>query len=114
MSAQKPTRPRQRPQLSTGTLMTADPQSVGRALGDLATAQRAQDARVADRVRVTADLVVGDNRVAHGLGRPAIGATVTPTTADASFAWALTGGDSRQAVIAVVGVPQPRATVELF
>ena len=114
MSAQRAQRPKQRQQLQTGTLVNTDSAAVSRALGDLATAQQATDRRVVDRVRVTVDLVVGDNRVSHGLGRVARGATVTPTTADASFAWALTGGDSRQAVITVVGVGQAKASVELY
>jgi hypothetical protein len=114
MPAVKPSRPQARQQLQTGTLVNADPASVSRHLSDLATAVQASERRAVDRVRVTVDLVVGDNRIAHGLGRPALGATVTPTTADATFAWALTGGDSRQAVITVVGVPQPRASVEIY
>lgn len=113
VSATKATRPKQRQQLQTGTLVNADPAAVSRALGDLATAQQATDRRVIDRVRVTVDLVLGANRVSHGLGRPALHATVAPTVADAAFAWALTGGDAKQAVITVVGVPQPGASVEV-
>jgi hypothetical protein len=114
MPAVKPQRPQQRQQLQTGTLIDADPAKVSRHLSDLVTAVDATARRTADRTVVTADLVVGDNRIAHGLGRPARGATVTPTVADASFAWALTGGDTKQAVITVIGVAQSKATVELF
>lgn len=114
MPVSKPVRPQQRQQLQTGTLLDADPAKMSRHLGDLVVAVDAQARRTTDRVRVTVDLVVGDNRVAHGLGRAALGATVTPTVADASFAWALTGGDARQAVITVIGVPQAKATVELY
>ena len=114
MPAKKPTRPPQRTQLQTGTLLDADPSKVSRHLSDLATAVAATDTRVLDRNTVIVDLIVGANLVNHGLGRPARGATVTPTVADATFAWALTATDARQATITVVGVPQPKAAVELF
>lgn len=114
MPSAKPTRPQQRQQLSTGTLMAATPDSISRHLGDLATAVQAGEKHATDRSSGNTDLIVGANRINHGLGRAPRGATVTPTTADASFAWALTGGDAKQAVITVIGVPQPGAYVEIF
>lgn len=114
MPAVKPQRPVQRQQLQTGTLLDADPSKVSRHLSDLATAVQAGEQRAIQRSGSTVDLVVGANRINHGLGRAPLGATVTPTVADASFAWALTGGDARQAVITVIGVPQPKAYVEVF
>lgn len=104
----------QRAQLQTGTLMDADPDKVSRHLSDLATAVAATDDRVSDRSVVVVDLIVGANTFPHGLGRPARGATLTPRVADATFAWALTTSDTRQATIVVVGVNQPGATLELF
>lgn len=62
----------------------------------------------------SADLVVGTNRLSHGLGHGVHGATLTPTVADATFAWELTSSDDKQVVITVVGVDQPKAWVEVW
>ena len=67
-----------------------------------------------ERKTLTVSLVVGANRVNHGLSGPARGCTVTPTVADATFAWSFAADGAKQAVITVVGVPQPNATVEVF
>lgn len=114
MPPQKLTRPRQRQQLQTGTLIDGDPKKIGRHLSDLATAVQDTQRRISDRTVQTVNLVVGNNLINHGLGRPARGATVTPTAADASFAWALAATDDKQATIAVVGVNQPNSTVEFY
>lgn len=106
----KITRPRQRQQLSTGKLMDADPQKISRHLAEVAAAIP----EVKDRTSQKVDLVVGDNLINHGLGRPALGATVTPSVADATFAWAMTATDRLTATITVVGVPQTGARVEVF
>lgn len=66
------------------------------------------------RSAVQVDLRVGSNRVVHNLGRKPRGATVTPTVADATFAWALTSADERTAVIAVAGIAQDRAWLEFY
>lgn len=114
MSATKLTRPAPRPQLHTGTLIDADPNKVSRLLSDLGSSHEQLAATVAPRVTLTVSLVVGTNRVSHGLGRRARGATVTPTVADATFAWAFATDNITQAIITVVGVPQPNATIEVF
>lgn len=62
------------------------------------------------------DLAIGANVIPHGLGRNPRGVSVTPTMADASFAWALDRSAphfDRQVVITVVGVAQPGALVEV-
>ena len=69
------------------------------------------------RVAVTADLTVGRNIVRHALGRPVIGYTLTPTTADASFAHAIditNPHSDREVWITVVGVAQPGARIEVW
>jgi hypothetical protein len=51
----------------------------------------------------------------HGLGRKPVGATVTPTVADATWAWSLkAGATSSQMTLTCVGVAQPGAAVEAF
>ena len=114
MAASRVLRPQQRSQLQTGTLIDGDPAKVSRHLSDLATAVSAVQSKVTDRTQATVNLVVGDNLVNHGLGRAVRGATITPSVADASFAWALKSSTATQATITVVGVDQPGAFVELF
>ena len=67
----------------------------------------------AARSRVTVDLVVGDNRVTHNLGRKPQHVSLMPTVADATFAWAVTEMDDRQLVVTVVGVAQSNASLEV-
>lgn len=64
------------------------------------------------RSKATATLVAGANTVAHGLGRTPTACHVTPTTADATFAYALTSADDKQAVITTVGGTQTDAVLE--
>lgn len=69
------------------------------------------------RVTVTTDLAVGTNRIRHGLGRAALGYTVTPTVADASFAHAIDVSNPRPELevwITVAGAAQPAARIEVF
>ncbi len=71
----------------------------------------------ASRDLVQADLIVGTNRIAHGLGRAVRGYTVTATAADASFAHALDLSNphpDREVWITVVGVAQTDAQIEVF
>jgi len=63
---------------------------------------------------VVVDLVVGDNVVTHLLGRVPSGCIVCPTVADASFAWALSDKNERQATITVIGVDQPASPIEFW
>jgi len=110
MPAQRAKRPVPRPQ-AIGT-NTPDLPSVQRALGDVLD----KLPTVANRPRssVQADLVVGDNRVAHGVGMVPRGVSLVPTVADATFAWCLKSRDDKQAVITVVGVAQPGCVLEFW
>lgn len=66
---------------------------------------------------ITANLIVGTNRVRHGLGRALSGYTLTPTTANAGFAHALDKTNPRpdlEVWITVIGVAQTGATVEVY
>ena len=114
MSTNRTQRPRPRQQLQTGTLMTADPAAVSRHLSDLATAQQATDRRVVDRNQITVTLPVGATRINHGLGRKAQGCSVTPSVADATWAWAMTAADDKTITLTTVGVAQPNARVEVY
>lgn len=90
------------------------------------TTQRALDklvvavADVRGRSRATiegVDLVVGTNRVSHGLGRRVVGAHVTPSVASAAFGYALDTTNPRpdlEAWITVVGTDQPACVVEVW
>lgn len=60
------------------------------------------------------DLVVGANRVITNLGRRAQGCTLTPTVADATFAWSFEAAGDKAAVITVVGVAQPACPLEFY
>lgn len=66
----------------------------------------------------TADLVVGVNRLNHGLGRIPRNVHVTPTTADATWSWAwTTSGNNqpeRQIWITTTGVAQAGAVIEVY
>lgn len=64
------------------------------------------------RSKATATLTAGANTVTHGLGRVPTSCHVTPTTADATFAYALTSADEKQAVITTVGGTQTNAVLE--
>lgn len=76
-------------------------------------AQRSAD-QVRDRSRITVDLAVGPNVINHKLGRKPAGATVTPSVADAVWAWAFSSPTTTQMTITCVGVAQPGALVEAF
>jgi hypothetical protein len=92
-----------------------DPQT-DRAIAAVRTAvERLEEARQYDVL--TVDLVVGSNKVRHGLGRPVVGYTITPTVADASFAHAIDRDNPRpqaEVWIDIVGVDQPAATLEVY
>ncbi len=114
MPAKPPTRPPSRSQLQTGTLVDSDPATISRLLSDLGTAQQASDATRRDRFSTVIDLVVGANKVNHGLGRRAQGMTLTPTVADQTFAWAMTASDDKQVTVTVLNVAQPKCPLEIF
>jgi hypothetical protein len=68
-----------------------------------------------DHTRV--DLVVGQNRIRHGLGRAVEGYSITPTAANATFAHAIDETNphpEREVWITVVGIGQPKARIEIW
>jgi hypothetical protein len=110
MPAAKPQRP------------AARPRQVAPVSGDVSaftmrqvaqTAQRAAD-QLRDRQVITRDLAIGDTVITHGLGRAPTGATITPTVANASWAWALKATSQTQITITCIGVAQPGAILEVF
>lgn len=107
MPTQKPQPPRPRPRQIAPTSGDASERQV------IQASQRAAD-QLRDRSSVVTSLAVGDNVINHGLGRKPTGATVTPTVADATWAWALKSADSSQMTITCIGVAQPNAAVEAW
>jgi hypothetical protein len=89
---------------------------IGRMAGQIEQAvQQVQQAR--SRVVVTADLAIGTNRVRHGLGRPVVGYTLTPTAASAAFAHAINTANTNPELevwIDVIGAAQPGARLEVW
>lgn len=112
MPANKPKRPEARARM-VAQQVGADLKSVDRAIAPIADAVSRLDGATKTSSIVVVSLVVGANRVAHNLGRKPRAANVTPTVADATFAWALTAADDKLATITVVGVAQPNAAVEV-
>ena len=111
--------------MSVGAKPVARPVQRSRAVtahaGDPATdravdalAQQSDANRPVPRSVRVVDLVVGANRIVTNLGRRAIGANVSPTVADATFAWSFAADGNTTAIITVVGVAQPGAGVEFW
>lgn len=111
MPAKKPQRVRTRDQAFVANATT--PEATERALDEVA---RILTGPLMSRERAVLEdvsLVVGDNRINHNLGRKPRHVTLMPTVADATFAWAVTLRDDRQMVIAIIGVAQPHASLEV-
>lgn len=92
-----------------------DSRSIERAIGQVADAVNA--VVETGRTYVDADLVIGTNRIAHGLGRPAIRVEVIPATANATFAWGFDPAQSTNATperLAYVEVTGTAMTARLF
>jgi hypothetical protein len=98
----------------TGTLVQPDPSTISRLLSDLGDRVDEHDKQIQARSTRTVDLIVGANRIAHGLGRRARGVTVMPTVADTTWAWSFAADGDSNVIITCVGVPQPGATVEVY
>lgn len=107
MPAQKPVKPQTRPRIIA-------PKSGDQAQRQVIDAVQRSADQLRDRASMTMDLAVGANVVNHGLGRAPRGASVSPTVADATWAWALTAADDKQATITCVGVAQPGAAIEVW
>ena len=113
MSARKPIPPRP---VARVQIASVDDPNTSLALDTLASAVQGLQ-EIERRVSVSFDLVVGTNKIAHGLGRPCKGYTITPTTADATFAHAIDNTNTRKDLevwITVVGVSQNDAIVEIY
>ena len=92
-----------------------DPQ-VSRALDVVADAVQDLQGR-AQRVVVAADLVIGTNKIRHGLGRACKGYSIVPSVATIAFAHALNTANPRpdlEVWISVIGSDMPKAQVEVF
>lgn len=79
-------------------------------LADQVNAQ-AQDPR---SILANVDLAIGENRITTGLSRRARGCNLTPTVANAAFAWSFAPSGDRQAIITVIGADQPGACLEFY
>jgi hypothetical protein len=114
MSVKKLTRPVSKQQLVTGTLGAPDAATQSRMLSELATAHEDLTRNVPERSSMTVNLAVGANIMNHGLGGKPRGASVSPTVADVTFAWAMTAADDKQATITVLNIAQPNAGIEYW
>jgi hypothetical protein len=95
---------------------TVDDPATDRALdviGDAVADLRARRERFAAKV----SLVVGTNKVRHGLGRACLGYTITPTVLDAALAHRIDRTNPRpdlEVWIELSGSAQPDAVVEVY
>ena len=114
MAARKTKAPRSSDALSADTGVRDIPTAT--ALGALGRAVRELQSQRSRDV-VTADLIIGANRVRHGLGRDALGYTLTPTTASAGFAHCLDDSNPNPELeiwITVIGSAQTGARIEVY
>lgn len=113
MAGRRPVRPR----VVSGLIaVQVDDEATQRALDAQATAiQKLQATR--ERVVVRTNLLIGTNRVRHGLGRPAVGYAITPTFATIAFGHAINIDNPRPELevwIDVVGSDQTDARLEVW
>lgn len=113
MAGRRPVRPR----AVTGiAAISVDDPQVDRAINvvrdAVATLQSDRQRFVTD-----ADLVIGTNKIRHGLGRAVVGYSITPSIATIAFAHALDRENprpDREVWIDVVGSDMPGAVVEVW
>lgn len=102
--------------VSAVTTPAVEDPTTQRAFDTVTTAiQKLQATR--ERDHVTADLLIGSNHVRHGLGRPCVGYTITPSVATIAFAHAIDRTNPRpdqEVWISVVGSDMPAATIEVW
>ena len=113
MAGRAPQRPRS---VSSLTVASVDDEATQRALDQITAAVAKLQAK-RDRDARTVDLAIGTNRVPHGLARPVLGYTITPTVASAAFAHAIDMTNPRPQLevwITVVGADQPGARIEVY
>lgn len=113
MAGRRPLRPRG---VSSLAIAAVDDEATNRALDQVGTAiQKLQTDR--NRAVVVTDLLVGTNKVRHGLGRPVAGYTVTPTYLTIAFGHAINQTNPRpdlEVWIDVVGSDQLKTSVEIW
>lgn len=113
MAARRGERPRA---VATTAAPRVDDAKTERALAAIrASIERLQEAPQRDVL--TFDLVIGTNKIRHGLARPVRGYTITATTASAAFAHALDRTNPRpdlEVWISVVGTDQDGAVIEVW
>lgn len=107
----------ERPRTVAGlSILPVDDPLTARALKQVEQAvQKIQAGR--DRAVVSVDLALGTNKIRHGLGRPVLGFTLTPTVANASLTAIIDRTNPHPELevwITVAGAAQPDATVEVF
>lgn len=110
MATKRAPRPRTLPQVGGNIAMDAAGQA--RAVSDLTA--HAQRSSTPARALLPVDLSIGDNVVNHGLGRVPVHVNLMPTAVDASFAWAVTARNAKTITVAVAGLAQTSASLEVF
>lgn len=98
--------------LTQAQVPDVDDEKTSRALLALADAIARLERRPSYQA-VSVDLEIGINTVRHSLGRRPVVCLVTPTVADASFAYGVEM-DERQVLVTVLGADQPGASVFLL
>lgn len=102
--------------VSTTLIPFVDDPKISRAFDVVSNAVQDLQAQ-RQRDLVTADLVVGTNRVRHGLARAVVGYTITPSVATIAFAHALAAGNPHPELevwIDVVGSDMPATKIEVY
>lgn len=110
MAGRRPTPPRAAANVAK---VDVPDEATARAIEALRDAVQRLQGQVSSQI-IEVDLAVGLNVVPHSLGRAVRVVQVTPSVADASFAFALRRSTllaERQVLIEVVGTAQPGATL---
>lgn len=90
---------------------------VQRALEVLTSAIQEIQSRPRRDVIVNVDLVVGTNKISHGLARPCVGYNLTITDANVVFTHAINKSNPRpdlEVWVTVVGTAQTATTIEVY
>lgn len=113
MSGRAPTRPRAVKSLAIDAV---DDPATSRALDSVADAVRVLQAQRERDLKVV-NLLIGTNKISHGLGRAVVGYTITPTFVTCAFGHAINATNPRPELevwIDVVGSDQLKAPLEIF
>lgn len=111
-----PTRAQTRPGTRQGLIGTqaVSNEEIGdpvadRVIGVITEAVQRLEEAARNRSVMIVDLVIGDNRMRHLLGKRPRHCHITPTVCSAAFAYAITAADDVLVTITVVGADQPGA-----